>query len=97
MSTAKEYRNINFRMEKTLKDQLEAIFDDMGMNMTTAFTVFAKAVIKTGKIPFEITSDPFYKAEHQNELKRRIESYNETGGADFITMSIDDLEAIVNG
>jgi len=91
--TNTEYRNINFRMEKNLKEQLEEIFDDMGMNMTTAFTVFAKAVIKSGKIPFEITSDPFYRAEHQNELKRRIESDE----SEFITMSIDELEEITNG
>jgi DNA-damage-inducible protein J len=41
-------------MDKTLKKQAEMLFDDMGLNMTTAFTVFAKAVVKQGKIPFEI-------------------------------------------
>ena len=32
----------------------------MGLNMTTAITMFAKAVVRQNKIPFEVTADPFY-------------------------------------
>ncbi|GHU80037.1 addiction module antitoxin RelB [Clostridia bacterium] len=48
---------ITIRMDDQLKKQAEMLFDDMGMNMTTAFTVFAKAVVKQGKIPFEIAAN----------------------------------------
>lgn len=44
-----------------LKKQAETLFDDMGLTMTTAITLFAKAVVRQNKIPFEITADPLYK------------------------------------
>lgn len=34
--------NVNIRMDSDLKTQFEAFCTDMGMTMTTAFTVFAK-------------------------------------------------------
>ncbi len=47
-------------MDEGLKRQAESLFDAMGMNMTTAFTIFTKAVVREGRIPFEIRVDPFY-------------------------------------
>ena len=34
--------NINIRMDTDLKKQFEDFCNDMGMTMTTAFTIFAK-------------------------------------------------------
>ena len=49
--------SVTIRMDENLKRQVEGIFDDMGMNMTTAMTIFAKAVVRQGRIPFEIAVD----------------------------------------
>ena len=38
--------NINIRMDSELKKQFEAFCADIGMSMTTAFTVFAKKSCK---------------------------------------------------
>lgn len=46
--------SITIRMDENLKKQAEELFADMGMNMTTAFTVFAKTAVREGRIPFEI-------------------------------------------
>jgi len=46
------------RMDENLKRQFEKLCADFGMNMTTAFTVFAKAVVREKKIPFEISQSP---------------------------------------
>ena len=52
--------NVNIRMDEELKKQFEAFCSDIGMTMTTAFCVFAKAALRQRKIPFEITADdPF--------------------------------------
>ena len=51
---------ITIRMDENLKKQAETLFDAMGMNMTTAFTIFTKAAVREGRIPFEIKVDPFY-------------------------------------
>ena len=87
--------NVSFRMDENLKKQAEIIFDDMGMNMTTAFTIFTKTVVRLGKIPFEIAIDPFYNEANQAYLRKVIEEY-ESGKAKLITKTIEELEAMEN-
>jgi DNA-damage-inducible protein J len=66
---------VNIRMDEDLKRQSESLFNEFGMNMTTAITVFIKAVVRTGKIPFEIgvTQDSFYSESNQKALLKSIE------------------------
>lgn len=59
-------------MDENLKKQAEILFEDMGLNMTTAFTIFTKAVVRQNKIPFEITADPFYSEANMRVLNQRI-------------------------
>jgi len=49
--------NINIRMDENLKHEFDAVCSEMGLTMTAAFTVFAKAVTKKRVIPFEISAD----------------------------------------
>lgn len=49
--------SVTIRIDEMLKKQAEILFDDMGMNMTTAMTIFIKAAVKLGKIPFEISGN----------------------------------------
>jgi addiction module RelB/DinJ family antitoxin len=42
------------RMDESLKRQFDALCADFGMSATTAFNVFARAVVRERKIPFEI-------------------------------------------
>lgn len=64
--------SVTIRMDEGLKKQAETVFDDMGLNMTTAITVFAKAVVRQGKIPFEITAEPFWSEANQARLIKSI-------------------------
>jgi DNA-damage-inducible protein J len=36
-----EITSVTIRIDENLKKQAEILFEDMGMNMTTAFTIFA--------------------------------------------------------
>ena len=47
---------VQVRMDTSVKAELEAMLQEMGLNMTTAMNLFAKAVIKSGKIPIDITA-----------------------------------------
>ena len=72
---------VNVRVDEELKKQAEALFAAFGVNMTTAFTIFAKAVVRERKIPFEITaSDPFYSESNMANLKKSITQLNEGKG-----------------
>ena len=44
----------SLRMDESLKRQFDALCSDFGMNATTAFNVFARAVVREKRIPFEI-------------------------------------------
>lgn len=74
--------NVTIRMDEDLKKQFDAFCSDIGMNMTTAFCIFAKTVVRERKIPFELSleNDPFYSPENIARLKRSIEQMEATGG-----------------
>ena len=44
------------RMDDLLKGQFEQLCNEFGMNMSTAINVFARAVVRERRIPFEITA-----------------------------------------
>lgn len=81
---------ITIQMDENLKKQAELIFEDMGLNMTTAFTIFTKAVIRQNKIPFEIIADPFYSVENQRHLSRAIADIEAGKGQIHEMIEVDD-------
>ena len=50
---------LNIRVDEDVKNQLEFWLDKFGMNTTTAFNLFAKAVIRERRIPFDIQGDEY--------------------------------------
>ena len=44
------------RMDESLKNEFDSLCEDFGMSMTTAINVFARAVVRERKIPFEIAA-----------------------------------------
>lgn len=44
------------RMDEDLKQQFDSLCSDFGMTVSTAINVFARAVVRERKIPFEISS-----------------------------------------
>jgi len=94
----KSNTQVSFRMDEDVKKQAESILDELGLNMSTAITMFVKSVIRTGGIPLELNIDPYYRDENQKELTRRIEnSISGKSKAEQVTLTMDELEAIVNG
>ena len=63
--------NVTIRLDRDIKEGAERLFRDFGMNLSTAFGIFARQALRQGKIPFEIY-DPFYSEKNQAELRRRI-------------------------
>ncbi len=62
---------VSFRMEDKLKNDGERLFKSMGMNMSTAITIFVQQSLQRGKLPFEVLGDPFYSESNIRELERR--------------------------
>lgn len=54
---------VSFRMDADLKTDMEKVCTELGMNMTTAFTIFARKVCREQRIPFEVSIEPRFNAE----------------------------------
>ena len=48
---------LNIRIDKFTKEQAEKIFNQLGLNMTTAINMFLIATIRENGIPFELKLD----------------------------------------
>jgi len=64
--------NVTISVDRDIKERAESAFEDIGMSLSTATSLFYRQVLRKGKIPFEIETDPFYSEENQAELRRRI-------------------------
>lgn len=83
--------NVNFRMDEELKKSMEEVCSDMGMTMTTAFTIFAKKVSREKRIPFEVSADPFYSESNMKYLEKVIADID-AGRAELVEHDIIEVE-----
>lgn len=47
--------NISIRMDTELKNAAEALFEELGMNLSTAFNIFVRQSLRERRIPFVIS------------------------------------------
>ncbi len=47
--------NVNIRMDSDLKRQLDLFCSEIGITASAAFNIFAKAVVRQQRIPFELS------------------------------------------
>ncbi len=69
----------NFRIDEQLKKDMESVCSELGLNMTTAFTMFAKKVVREKRIPFDVSIDPFYSEANIAYLERITKEIEEGG------------------
>ena len=81
----------SIRMDEELKRQFDVLCADFGMNATTAFNIFARAVVKERKIPFEIkASDAASLEESRAAFFKLREEAKKNGLQD---LSLDEINA----
>jgi len=80
------------RMDDKLKREFDALCADFGMNATTAFNVFAKAVVRERKIPFEIVaSEPAVSLEDGRKAFWELREVAKQNGIQ--DMSLEEINA----
>ena len=65
--------NISIRMDADLKSQADALFTELGMNLTTAFNIFVRQSLREGGIPFQV------KARAAEQRKRLLPCWKRKG------------------
>jgi len=65
--------NVTIRLDRDVKENAEKLFSDLGMNLSTAFNIFARQALRQRKIPFEIAEDPFFSDVEKEKIELKIE------------------------
>ena len=84
---------ITIRVDKNIKEQAEQIFENIGLNTTTAFTLFMKSVIREGEIPFKLKIDPFFGASNLDFLRMSIKQLED---GQSVTKTLEELKRLEN-
>lgn len=87
---------VSLRFDDDFKAELDAMCDEMGMNLTTFFMLYAKKAVRDRKIPFEITAprDIFYSESNMRVLSESVQQMN---NGKTVTKTLEELEAATVG
>lgn len=86
---------VSLRFDDEMKRQLDEMCDEMGMNLTTFFMIYAKKALRDRRIPFEIAApiDPFYSASNLNQLQKAEQQIRNN---QVVVKTMEELEAMEN-
>ena len=85
------FSNVNIRMEQPLKEEAENLFHELGLNMTTAITMFIRQAVSLREIPFKVKAkneDPFYSESNMRALS---ESIDQLERGEVVVKSADEI------
>lgn len=83
--------NVNVRVDEDLKRNAEKLFDDLGMNMSTAINIFLRQAVESDGIPFMIQRSA--SAELEKRLADVRSGKNISEGFDSVKGLMEDLNA----
>ena len=61
---------ITLRLDDALKNSFAKTCNELGLDMTTACTIFVKKMTREKRIPFEVSYDPFFEGRGNVLLRR---------------------------
>lgn len=84
---------VSIRLDDEMKQQLDIMCDEMGMNITTFFMIYAKKALRDRRIPFEVAApvDPFYSETNMAQIakaKQQVQS------GKVVEKTMEELEAM---
>ncbi|MEG1047667.1 type II toxin-antitoxin system RelB/DinJ family antitoxin [Carnobacterium sp.] len=72
---------LNMRIDDDLKQQAKEVYNDMGMDLTTAITIFLKQSVREQRLPFQPSREPIENViaryEVDNNLTTKVNSIDE--------------------
>lgn len=77
--------NLNIRVDEELKRKAEALFAELGLNMSTAMNIFLRHAVRYGGIPFDLriekpnaeTLAAIDDVNHNRNMSKTFESVSE--------------------
>lgn len=68
---------LSIRMNDDTKMAFEGFCESVGLTVSAAVNMFAKITLREGRIPFEVTGDPFWSEANQERLRESIRQIDE--------------------
>jgi len=84
-----ETTNYTCRMDPTVKNQCEALYAELGMNLSTAINVFLRESLRVGGFPFDVR----LKQPNKTTIAAMLEA--EKAAADPAYKRYDDVEQLL--
>lgn len=85
--------SLNIRMDEDLKNDFDYVCSELGLNMSTAITIFAKKMSREHRIPFDVSYDPFFSEANVKALK---ESATQISNGNVVIKTMEELEEMEN-
>lgn len=85
---------VNIRMDEELKKSMEQTCQELGLNMTTAFIIFAKKMSREKRIPFEVSYDPFFSEKNMLAIHESMEQLKQ---GKTVVKTMEELEEMADG
>ncbi len=85
---------LSVRMDEQLKQEFDAICEELGMSMSTAVTMLAKKMSREKRLPFEVSVDQFFSVSNTDTLR---ESMQQMAEGKTVVKSLRELEEMENG
>lgn len=94
MLKEKETTTVSIRIDKELKAESEQLLSDLGLNLSSAFTIFLKQAVRENGIPFTIKrnvpNSATIKAMNEARNISRDSSARSYGSLDEVLKELDD-------
>ena len=84
---------ISIRMDDNLKKDVENVCEELGLSMSTAFTINAKKLSLEKTIPFDYSIDQIYRDNNMTCLRESIEQMEK---GNVIVKTMEELEAMAD-
>ena len=82
--------NISLRMDDALKDEFQKLVKNLGMDMSTAFNIFAAQAVREQRIPFEVSMN-VPNATTIRAINNVLEGKNMSAGFNTVAELMEDL------
>ena len=87
--------NINVRVDANLKKEAESLFNDLGLNMSSAITMFLKTAVSYDGIPFDVSrrtpnAETREALAEYDEMKTHPEKYKRYHRFSDLVKDVDD-------
>lgn len=77
-------KSIAIRIDDELKQQAEAMLDEVGLNMTTYVISSLKALVREQRVPFELTTKQQKNEQYLSKLDDALEDLKNNGGFEYL-------------